>query len=255
MKTKVVGVIPARWGSTRFPGKPLKMIAGSSLLSHVIAGSKSSKHVDELIVATDHKEIFAEAEKCGVRAVMTDPELASGTDRVWAAIASEDFDIAVNIQGDEPLIRGDIIDKLVAPLLENPHLEMATLGRVISEEDLESPNTAKIVLNRDSEALYFSRHPIPFTRRAFEAGSDYSQVRKHIGIYGFRTSFLKDFVSAGPSELEGLEGLEQLRALSLGAKIKVVTVDHESWGVDTPEDVLKIERLLKEAKHGSEEKS
>ena len=207
------------------------------------------------MVATDHEDIYQEAERCGVAAVMTDSSLASGTDRVWSAIADQGFEIAINIQGDEPLIKGHVVDSLIQALVDKPEIEMATLGREVTKGDLETDTTAKIVLNQRDEALFFSRHSIPFTRCDFSESETYPQVRKHIGIYGFRTEFLERFVAAGPCDLERLEGLEQLRALYLGAAIQVVTVEHESWGVDTPEDVLKIERLLKEAKHGSEEEN
>ncbi len=249
---KYVGVIPSRWASTRFPGKPLALINGKSLLAWVIEGAKTSSLLNELLVATDDERIAKEASAQGLEVVMTDSALASGTDRVFAALKGRDCDVAVNIQGDEPLMTGELIDQLIAPFSEDPQLDMATLGREIKTlEDLKSPNTAKIVLNQKSEALYFSRHPIPFTRCDFDPEREYKAILKHLGIYAYRTSFLGDFCSSSPSELELMEGLEQLRALSLGARIKVVKVDQESWGVDTPEDVQKIERLMKEGRNGS----
>jgi 3-deoxy-manno-octulosonate cytidylyltransferase (CMP-KDO synthetase) len=239
---RAIGVIPARFGSTRFPGKPLKLIAGKPLLQWVIEGSRSSKSLQEILVATDHPEIFALAEKCGARAVMTPSELATGSDRVFAAVKEIEVDIVVNIQGDEPLIRGELLDKLVAPMLSDATLPMATLARQIQPGDLHSSNTAKIVVNRRSEAIYFSRFPIPYTR--IDAAGQTPVCLKHIGLYAFRKSFLAEFCAQPATPLELAEGLEQLRALYLGARIQVVEVDHESWGVDTPDDVAKVEQLL-----------
>jgi len=239
---KAIGVIPARYGSTRFPGKPLQPILNKPLLQWVIEGAKQSKTLEDVWVATDHEEIQALAQKLKVKAVMTAPELVSGSDRVFAAIHDVNVDVVVNIQGDEPLITGDLLDQLVSPMLEDETLPMATLGRVLQPGDLESRNTAKIVLNDRSEALYFSRLPIPYSRT--EAGPE-PICLKHIGLYAFRKSFLGRFCKAGPCPLEMSEGLEQLRALYLGARIRVVQVQHESWGVDTPEDIAKVEAMLR----------
>lgn len=260
-----VGVIPSRYASTRFPGKPLAKIAGRPLLEHVILGAQKSKKLSEILVATDHEEIAALAKKAGARVVMTDPNLPTGTDRVWAALQGAgltNVDVAVNIQGDEPLIQAEPLDALVQAFDGRPQVDMATLGR---EMDLSTPEglqaleavtTAKIVLDEADRALYFSRFAIPFSRvRPRTAGdalkSSGSQeirvpkaVLKHVGIYAYRPRFLERFCAAPPCELELFEGLEQLRALSLGAEIHVVRTHHESWGVDTPEDVEKIEKML-----------
>lgn len=240
---KAIGVIPARFGSTRFPGKPLKLILGKPLLQWVIEGARQSQLLSEIWVATDHPEIRALAEKAGVHVAMTDPDCPTGSDRVFQAIQEAPVDVVVNIQGDEPLITGSLLDHLVEPLLADPALPMATLGRELKPGDLESPNTAKIVLNGRSEALYFSRLPIPYSR--VDAPARGAICLKHIGLYAFRKSFLKEFCAQSPTPLELAEGLEQLRALWLGARIRVVKVDHESWGVDTPDDVAKVEALLK----------
>ena len=191
----VLGVIPARYGSVRLPAKPLKNILGRPLLSWVIEGVQSSEKIDQFVVATDHADIAALAEKCGMEAVMTSPDHPSGSDRVWEVAAQKDCDIVLNIQ-----------------------------------------------------ALYFSRHPIPYSRQtpADVAGA----CLKHIGLYAYRKTFLKTFCEAGPADIELAEGLEQLRALYLGASIHVVKVDHESWGVDTEDDVAKIEKLLEGRQHG-----
>jgi 3-deoxy-manno-octulosonate cytidylyltransferase (CMP-KDO synthetase) len=238
-----IGVIPARFGSTRFPGKPLVKILGKPLLQWVIEGAKKSRLLSEICVATDHDGIFQLAEKCGARAVMTASDLPTGSDRVFAASQKLNADVVVNIQGDEPLITGELLDLLTQPMLSDPTLPMATLGRQLKPGDLESKTTAKIVLNSRGEALYFSRFPIPYSR--VDAVSNSGIALKHIGLYAFRKSFLAEFCSQAPTPLELAEGLEQLRALYLGARIKVVQVDHESWGVDVPEDVVKVEGLLR----------
>jgi 3-deoxy-manno-octulosonate cytidylyltransferase (CMP-KDO synthetase) len=242
-EVKAVGVIPARFASTRFPGKPLKMILGKPLLQWVIEGAKTSRLLEQILVATDHPEIFTLAESCGVRAVMTPSDLPTGSDRAYAAVQDLACDVVVNIQGDEPLITGALLDQLAAPLLADASLQMGTLGRPLKTGDLESRNTAKIVLNRRGEALYFSRFAIPYSR--IDAPQQGAVCLKHIGLYAFRKSFLAEFCAQAPTPLELAEGLEQLRALYLGARIRVVEVDHESWGVDTPEDVAKIEALLR----------
>ena len=267
-----VGVIPARFGSTRFPGKPLAMIAGRPLLAHVIEGARQAKRLREILVATDDDRIAAVAKNSGARVVMTDPALPSGTDRTWEALVAADLtevDVVVNIQGDEPLVEGDPLDALVAAFDGRPQIEMATLGREMDlatpegREALHSLTTAKIVVSKQDQALYFSRFPIPFSRVQPDGESSGTgnqnlkesvrestreavrqSVLKHVGIYAFRPAFLKRFCSAPPCGLELFEGLEQLRALHLGAAIHVVRTRHESWGVDTPEDVEKIEKML-----------
>ncbi len=247
---KIVGVIPARFGSTRFPGKSLKSILDRPLLQWVIEGALTSQKISQIYVATDHEEIAKLAKSCGVEAILTDSDLPSGSDRVWAAIQNKEADVVVNIQGDEPLVDGKLLDDLVAPFLENKNLEMATLGRALDEESLLSSNTAKIVVDAQNFALYFSRYPIPYSRT--KAGGDYSGALKHLGLYAYSKAFLKKFCEQPVASLEKFEGLEQLRALHLGAKIKVIKTDHDSWGVDTPEDVEKVEKLIHERKlHGN----
>jgi 3-deoxy-manno-octulosonate cytidylyltransferase (CMP-KDO synthetase) len=241
---KILGVIPARFASERFPGKPLKLIAGKPLLQWVIEGAKTSKSLSQVIVATDHEEIAKLAKSCGVEVAMTDPALPSGSDRAWAAAKDKDVDVILNIQGDEPLLTGKLLDQLTAPFATE-NIEMATLGRKITPEDLESRQTAKIVLNKRREAIYFSRYPIPYSRASIDAAASGAVCLKHIGLYAFKKSFLQRFCENGPTPLEQFEGLEQLRALYLGARIRVVEVEHDSWGVDVPEDVQKIEKLLR----------
>jgi len=241
----VVGVIPARWGSTRFAGKPLALIAGKPLLQWVIEGVGHSRKLTKLIVATDDQRIADLARRLQVDVAMTSPDCATGTDRVWQACRDLSCDVVVNIQGDEPLIRGEIIDALVTPFEQDQQLEMATLGRPLSFEALHSTTTAKVVLNHRNEALYFSRYPIPYSRVEAQSGQKLEAALQHIGVYAFKKAFLQDFCRQAPVAIELSESLEQLRALYLGARIRVVPVEHESWGVDTPEDVKKIEKILK----------
>lgn len=243
--SRVIGVIPARFASTRFPGKPLAKILGKPLLQWVIEGAKTSTALNEVWVATDHEEIAGLARSLGVIVKMTDSDLPTGSDRIWQAVANENVDVVVNIQGDEPLISSKVIDPLVAPMLKDPGLSMATLGRPLQSGDLESITTAKIVMNKNLDALYFSRFPIPYSReKGIEGG-----CLKHIGLYAYRKSFLKEFCAQKPVAIEMAEGLEQLRALYLGARIRVVEVNQESWGVDTPEDIKKVEQKLIEVQN------
>ncbi len=251
-----VAVIPSRWGSTRFPGKPLIKLQGRELLARVIDGARTSRRVSRLIVATDDDRIAELARREGVAVAMTASELATGTDRIWAAIQNDvDVavdDIVVNVQGDEPLILGETLDALIAAFDHRPELSMATLGRrldVSLEADrraLTAATTAKILVNVKGEAIYFSRFPLPFSRQAPELanGEHRRGVYKHVGIYAYRRRFLQEFCAAPPCFMEQFEGLEQLRALWLGARIQVIETTQESWGVDTPQDVEKIEALL-----------
>jgi 3-deoxy-manno-octulosonate cytidylyltransferase (CMP-KDO synthetase) len=189
------------------------------------------------------------AEKNGALAVMTDPHLPSGTDRVWAALRNTNCDVAVNVQGDEPLVTGELIDLLAAPFAADPSLQMATLAHPLDENELQNPNAVKVLLDQNQDAIYFSRFPIPFSRidaRHFgTANWQFSSVLKHIGMYAYKKSFLERFCAAPPAEIERAEALEQLRALHLGVRIRVVPVNQRLVGVDTPEDAKRVEQLLK----------
>jgi len=246
---QIVGVIPARYGSRRFPGKPLAMIGSKPLLQWVIEGAKQSQKINKIIVATDDDRICQLVETLGEQCVMTSSDLPTGSDRVWSAVKDMNADVVVNIQGDEPLIDGPTLDALVEPFFTNEHLEMATLAKPISVSDLENKNTAKILLNKNSEAIYFSRFPIPYSRDTIGEEQDICCV-KHIGIYAYQKGFLKQFCAQPPVAIEAGESLEQLRALYLGAKIKVIQVNHESWGVDHPEDIERVKKKLKD-RYGS----
>lgn len=243
---KVLGIIPSRYGSSRFPGKPLALICGKPLVTWVVEAVRKAKSLDDVIVATDDARIAATVENYGGRAVMTPSELPSGTDRI--ACAAGDFaddDILVNIQGDEPLIAPELIDALVARMREGDKWQMATAVTPIRRrEDLDAKTVVKVVLDRDDGALYFSRLPIPCDRDHAPDLSSGLYVR-HLGIYAYRGSFLKKYVSEKPCRLEMTEKLEQLRALWMGARIAVIRTEEEGVGVDTPEDAVRIEALMK----------
>jgi 3-deoxy-manno-octulosonate cytidylyltransferase (CMP-KDO synthetase) len=245
--TDVTAVIPVRFGAQRFPGKALAPILKKPMIQWVVEGVSQSQIVKNIVVATDDQRIADVCKDWGVSVVMTDPDLASGSDRVYQAVKDLAHELIINIQGDEPLIQGDLIDQMASTMLETSDWDMLTLGRPMDAEALESRNTAKIVLNHKNEALYFSRYPIPYSRQKGEGS--YEACLKHIGLYGYKKSFLKSFCETPVQPIEKMEGLEQLRALYLGARIKVLKVDYESWGVDTPEDVPVVEKLLKE-RHG-----
>jgi 3-deoxy-manno-octulosonate cytidylyltransferase (CMP-KDO synthetase) len=241
---KIVGVIPARYGSTRFPGKPLVNLKGRPLIQWTIEGAKQSKMLSDLYVATDDERIKAAAEISGAKVIMTPSELPTGSDRIHAAIQNVICDVVVNIQGDEPLITGELIDRLAQVFVEDSTIDMATLAHPISQGELQSPNAVKVVLNYKDEALYFSRYAIPYSRHsALELGL-FDGCLKHVGMYAYSKTFLYKFCQSPPALIEKAESLEQLRALYLGAKIKVVKVNEASLGVDTPEDLARLEKLL-----------
>jgi 3-deoxy-manno-octulosonate cytidylyltransferase (CMP-KDO synthetase) len=238
-----IGVIPARYGSTRLPAKPLLKINGRPLLEWVIRGVQSSKKLDELVVATDHEEIEKLARNLGVRAVMTDPNIPSGSDRVWAAARESGHNIVLNIQGDEPLIKSSWVDKVVDALTADASLEVATLAHPFPVNELSNLGSVKVILNKNNDAIYFSRYPIPYSRETHEKYP--GACLKHVGIYGYKADFLKKYCAQAPTALERGESLEQLRALWLGARIHVVEIQDMSVGVDTPDDVKTVEGILK----------
>ena len=249
---KIYGIIPSRFGSSRFPGKPIHVIAGKPLVAWVVEAVKRARRLDDVVVATDDERIVKAVEECGGKAVMTPSELPSGTDRIACAariVCGGDFaddDILVNIQGDEPLIDPALIDELAAKLADDPRWDMATAVTPIkSAADLAAKTVVKVVLDRDDGALYFSRAPIPCDRD-HEADLASGLYVRHLGIYAYRGAFLKRYVAEPPCALERTEKLEQLRALWMGAKIAVIRTDDEGVGVDTPEDAIRIEAILKD---------
>lgn len=241
----VVAVIPARWASTRFPGKILAKIAGEPMIVHVVRRVSEARKVDHVIVATDDERIAEVAAASGAEAVMTG-ECASGTDRVAKAVAGRsDWNIVINVQGDEPLLSGDNIDALVDGLLMDEDVPMSTLCRPLEAERIDDPNAVKVVRDVRGRALYFSRSPIPYPRYREAA---WGLWRLHLGIYGFRRDALERFVALPPSKLEQAEGLEQLRALENGIPIQVLDAPHPAFGVDTPEDLKRVERIMNNQK-------
>ncbi len=239
---RVAGIIPARWGSTRFPGKPLHLLAGKPLLQHVFEAAGKCETLSHLIIATDDERIQQAAEDFGATVAMTSPDHSTGTDRIAEAAASlPGLTHVINLQGDEPLLDPLLVDNLARTLLENPDLPMITAANPITDEaQVDDPNIVKVVLDCDGEALYFSRSPIPYRRTR----PDGLEIYRHMGLYGYRCDFLDQFVSWPPSMLEQAEGLEQLRALENGIRIRVVITPHEAIGLDTPEQVAQIESLL-----------
>ena len=243
---KIIGIIPARYGSTRFPGKPLAIIAGKPLIQRVVEQCRKAKSLSEIIVATDDGRI-ADAVKNFCRVEMTSPAHPSGSDRIAEVVGNISCDAVVNIQGDEPLIEPSVIDAVAGALAQN---EMSTAAtRIKKPAELDNPNVVKVVVNAAGRALYFSRRTIPYLREA-ASGSTSEQLAafaflKHLGIYGYRRGMLLQLVKFPVSPLEAAEKLEQLRALENGIPIAVVQVAYDSVGVDAPEDVEWVERFLK----------
>ena len=236
-----VAVIPARWASTRFPGKPMAELAGEPMIVHVVRRASEATLIDHVIVATDDERIAEAASGAGAEAIMTG-ECPSGTDRVAAAIAGRvEWQIVVNVQGDEPLLAGDNIDVLVEGLRSDDGVRISTLCRPLEVERAEDPNAVKVVRDAHGRALYFSRSPIPYPLHREVA---WKLWRLHLGIYGFRRDALAEFVALPPSELEQAEGLEQLRALENGIPILVLDAPHPAFGVDTPEDLERVEKII-----------
>jgi 3-deoxy-manno-octulosonate cytidylyltransferase (CMP-KDO synthetase) len=253
-------LIPARYSSTRFPGKPLALLRGIPVIEHVYRNSVRSRLAGEVIVATDSETIFEKVLSFGGKAVMTSPGHQSGADRIAEVAASGEYDIIVNVQGDEPLIRPEMIDEVIS-LLDDPEASIGTLAkRIESRGELFDPNTVKVVCDERGYALYFSRAPIPYHRDFFttqagrygsaEAAPDdrgFSSavfMYKHVGLYSYRRDVLLEFSRLKPSRLETIEKLEQLRALEHGYRIKVKETLFETVGVDTPEDLERIEKCL-----------
>lgn len=235
---KVLAVIPVRFGSTRFPGKPLAQIAGKPMIQRVIEGIRASRSLDRVIVATDDARIFQTVRALGAEAVMTSPDHASGTDRVAEVAAALDYPIVINVQGDEPLVEGATLDGL-AEALQDPGLPMASLMARITDLSASSdPHRVKVVVDASGDALYFSRAPIP------AGASDY--FFQHVGIYGYQRDFLLGFRHLPVLRLERTERLEQLRVLENGFRIRMIEIRRPTLSVDVPEDIMKVEKFLNE---------
>ncbi len=239
-RVKPVAVIPARWGSSRFPGKPLVLLAGRPLVVHVLEACRRSGAFEDVRVATDDERIAAAVAEAGGAVERTGSHHPSGTDRVAevAARLPATVDVLVNVQGDEPLVHPQAL-RALAGALEDPAVEMVTLVRPLGDDERRNPNVVKAVLDQGSNALYFSRADVPFTR-------DGAPVERwaHQGLYGYRRATLLRLASLPPTPLERAESLEQLRALEHGIRIRCVRTTHASIGIDTPEDLARAEALL-----------
>ncbi|MBI5409448.1 MAG: 3-deoxy-manno-octulosonate cytidylyltransferase [Nitrospirae bacterium] len=279
---KAAAIIPARFESTRFPGKPLAALKGKTVIQHVFERASDAKLIDIVIVATDDKRIFNAVNSFGGKAVMTSASHACGTDRIAEAAGKIECDFVINVQGDEPFIKPEMIDEVVELLYNDDNLPISTLAKRTTDiNDIFSPNVVKVVMNSEGYAMYFSRAPLPFYRdewqmqnieyraqstdnppnpplaKGGEGGfafqlSTFNFQRptffcyKHIGIYGFRKDALMKFTSMRPGRLEQIEKLEQLRALEAGMRIKVKETRYETFGIDTVEDLRKAEELQNE---------
>jgi 3-deoxy-manno-octulosonate cytidylyltransferase (CMP-KDO synthetase) len=256
-KPKAVGIIPARWSSSRFPGKPLHLIAGKPLLQHVWERCRRARTLDSVIIATDDMRIAKAAFEWGAEVAVTSSQHESGTDRVAEVAAkAKQFQFIINVQGDEPLVEPKLIDRLVKKLRSDADVSMVTAAHPFADAaDAKSPHQVKVVIDRNGRALYFSRAAIPYI--VASASSRWSQARmkligwkamprllRHQGIYGFRRDLLLQFVRWKPSPLERAESLEQLRALENGVTVDVLVTKHGSPGVDTPQDAKNLERTL-----------
>ncbi len=250
----IVGIIPARFASTRLMGKPLADIGGKPMIQHTYESSKTSKLLHEVIIATDDARVAEVSRNFGAKVFLTPKDIATGSDRIaYVAEQLPGAEIIVNIQGDEPFIQGIMIDQAIEPLLFDLSVNVSTLAKKIETvEELKSPSVTKVVFDYNNFALYFSRSPIPFVRDArtmYERVSK-ADIYKHIGLYVYRRDSLLKFTSLEPTDLEQIEKLEQLRMLENGFKIKVVVTPYENLAVDTPDDLkrarLYYSRMLKE---------
>jgi 3-deoxy-manno-octulosonate cytidylyltransferase (CMP-KDO synthetase) len=235
---KALGVIPVRFQSSRFPGKPLAPILGKPMIQWVFEGAKKAELLERVIIATDNDRIFWTAEKIGAEVMMTSAEHLSGTERVAEVAAKVEAPIVINIQGDEPLVEGKMLDSLVRAL-QDESIPMATLmAKVYDFGQFEESHVVKVISDRNGYALYFSRAPLPYQTVDF--------FYQHIGIYGYQRDFLLNFHRLGPSRLEKVEKLEQLRVLENGLRVKMIEIPIATLSVDTPHDIIKVEKFLKQ---------
>lgn len=245
----IAAVIPARWASSRFPGKPLHLLAGKPMIQHVWERCQRCSAIDKTIIATDDERIASTARAFGAEVAITRADHTTGTDRIAEVIGMHpEIDAVVNVQGDEPLIDPTLIDELATLLRNHPGLQMATAATIIDistpagQQHLDDPNVVKVVLNRSGNALYFSRSAIPYVRDVAHRGL--VQPLRHKGIYAYTREFLLEFVNWPPSAIEQSEQLEQLRALDRGVNIRVIITGDDSPGIDTPQQAAAVESLL-----------
>jgi len=235
---RIVGLIPARYGSVRFPAKPLARLAGRPMVVHVLDAARAARRLDKVLVATDDERIVRTVEAAGAEAILTSPAAASGTDRLAEAARVTPADIYVNIQADEPLMSGENIDRAIGTLLASPERQIATLATALDPEEAPDPNVVKVVVARDGRALYFSRAAIPYPRNGP------ATYKKHLGLYVYRSATLQAIAALPPSPLEQRESLEQLRWLEAGHAVWVGEAATDSIGVDTPEDLARVEKMI-----------
>ncbi len=236
-------IIPARYNSKRFPGKVIADLNGKSVIEHVYKRSQQAKLVDQVLVATDDKRVYDKVDEFGGRAVMTSPDHQSGSDRLAEVAADLDADLIVNVQGDEPLIRPEMIDQAIRILENSDNIQMSTLASPITKVIAKKPDRVKVVLDKNNQALYFSRAKVPFYRDRVKLEQKYLQ---HIGLYVYKKDFLLKYTELEPTPLEKAESLEQLRALENGYKIKVGITEHHGPGIDRPEDLKEVSKILKD---------
>lgn len=237
---KTICIIPARYASTRLPGKPLKLIAGKPMIQRVYEQASKADKISEVIVATDDERVADAVHAFSGTAVMTSPDHESGTDRLAEVVLQyPDADIVVNVQGDEPMIPPAIIDALATALADDPNLQMATMKCPMDEAEYQDPAAVKVVTDQAGYALYFSRSLLPYPRNKEDL-----RVYKHVGIYAYRRDFLLKFAAWDRTPLEKTESLEQLRVLENGYKIKVLESDFRGVGVDTPEDLVRVNAIF-----------
>lgn len=245
---KVIAIIPARYESVRFPGKSLVDICGKPMIQHVYERTSEVPLLEQVIVATDDIRIQEAVLTFGGQVQMTSVEHRTGTDRLAEVARTLDADIIVNVQGDEPLIRPEMIEQAIHPLMEDPEVAIGTLKHKIdSPEDLFNPNVVKVITDTSARAIYFSRSPIPYIKGKDMQSEGFHEFTfyRHIGLYSYRRDFLLTFTMLPPTPLEIVEGLEQLRALEYGYTIKVIETQGESIGVDTPEDLEYVRQLMR----------
>ncbi|XOF34884.1 MAG: 3-deoxy-manno-octulosonate cytidylyltransferase [Candidatus Electrothrix sp. YB6] len=248
-RSEVVAIIPARYQSNRFAGKPLALIAGKPMIQHVVERARQVKLLSRVVVATDDERIGEVVQAFGGEVVMTRSDHVSGTDRLAEAaelLNIEEHHVVVNIQGDQPLFPPEVIEQVARPLLEDPALPMSTLiYKITRPKEITDPNHVKTVFDCNHNALYFSRSPIPFQRNPAEKAQP--TYYKHLGFYAYRKGFLLTFVALPEGEWERFEKLEQLRALEYGYRIRVVLTGHDSVEVDTPQDAQRVEKILRQS--------
>lgn len=239
---KFLGVIPSRYASTRLEGKPLKDICGHTMIEWVYKRTKLS-NLDEVVVATDDERIYKEVERFGGKAILTSKEHENGTSRIAEVCTKyEDYDVIVNVQGDEPLIEPEMINSIINSFKEDDTISMSTLKyKIDTMEEIENPNYVKVITDKKGYALYFSRSVIPYPRKL-----DIQNYYKHVGIYGYKRDFVVEYAKMEPTPLEVSESLEQLRALENGYRIKVMETPYKIIGVDTQEELEKVREYIKE---------